>query len=133
MARERILIVDDDRDLVSVLSTVIESAGYRVSHAYDGEQALEKARESAPDLAIVDVMMETIGAGVRLTHEFRRDPRLKDMRIIMLTAVNQRLPLGIGAETQEGYLPVDKFMGKPVDPADLLKEVKELLENEGRK
>jgi CheY-like chemotaxis protein len=133
MAAQCILIVDDDRDLVSVLSMAMESAGYRVGQAYNSEQALEEARQSAPDLAIVDVMMETIGAGVRLTHEFRCDPKLKNMRIIMLTAINQRLPVGIGAETEEGYLPVDKFMEKPVDPADLLKAVRELLENEGRK
>jgi len=127
VANEHILIVDDDHDLVDVLKMAIEPAGYRVSVAYNGEQAWQTAQESTPDLAIVDVMMDTVGEGVRLTHRFRRDDRLKSMRIIMLTAVNQKLGLGINKENDEGYLPVDKFMEKPVDQGELLEEITRIL------
>ncbi len=131
MADKHILIVDDDRDLVSVLRMTLASAGYRVSWAANGKEALEKAHESLPDLAIIDVIMDTVGEGVQLTHRFRADEKLKDVPIIMLTAVNQRLRLNIGQETDEGYLPVDKFIEKPVDPHVLLREVADLLQGSG--
>lgn len=129
MANEHILIVDDDRDLVNTLTTVLESAGYRTSSAADGTEAREKVQQSRPDLAIVDVIMDTVGEGVRLTQWFREDERLKDMPIIMLTGIKQQLHIDIQPYDEEGYqhLPVDKFLEKPVDPNVLLREVGDLL------
>ncbi len=128
MADKRILIVDDDPDLVSVLKTAIEPAGYDVVTAKNGTEGWEKAKETSPDLAIVDVMMDTFGEGIKLTHRFRQDQDLKGMPIIMLTAVNQNMDYSIDAETDEGYLPVDKFMEKPVEPSELLSEIAKLLQ-----
>jgi CheY-like chemotaxis protein len=119
----RILLVDDDPDLVATLKIAIEAAGHEVVTARNGTEAFERAHESRPDLAIVDVMMDTLSEGVHLTHRFRADADLRNMRIIMLTAVNETIPFNIGKETEEGYLPVDSFLEKPVDPAELLSEI----------
>ena len=73
-------------------------------------------------------MLDTVGEGIQLTRQFRRDDGLKDMPMIMLTAVNQKLPLHIGPETEEGYLPVDRFIEKPVAPSELLKQISGLIE-----
>jgi len=127
MAGERILVVDDDEDLVAALRAVLESAGYSVDSAGDGREARQKAKQARPDLAIVDVMMATLSDGVQLVQQFRSDPELKDMPLLMLTAVNQRFSLQLGPEGDEGYLPVDRFVEKPVDPGELLKHVEELL------
>jgi len=127
MADKHILIVDDDRELVDVLTTVLESAGYHISSASNGKEGWEKASASPPDLAIIDVIMDTIGEGVQLAHRFRSNEKLKDVPIIMLTAIDQQLRFNIGQEAGEEYLPVDKFIEKPVEPSTLLKEIESLL------
>lgn len=127
MASQNILIVDDDKDLVSALSTVLESAGYRVESAADRSEGWNKAQQSPPDLAIIDVMMGSDVAGFQLTYDFRRDDKLKNVPIIILTAINQKLPYGFSPDTDKEFTPVDRFMEKPVDPEALLKEVADLL------
>ncbi|MBM4036871.1 MAG: response regulator [Planctomycetes bacterium] len=129
MANEQILIVDDDKDLVTTLATVLESAGYRVSSAANGTEGWKKAQESRPDLAIIDVIMDTVGEGVRLTHRFRSDDKLRSVPIIMLTGVKKKMRMDLRPLDEEGYLylPVDKYMDKPVDPQALLREVAGLL------
>jgi len=127
MADKRILIVDDDADLVEALTLALRSRGYHVTSAATGKEAWEKAQQTPPDLAIIDVMMETVSDGIQLTHRLRQNERLKNVPILMLTAVNQAFSLNLDRETEDGYLPVDKFLEKPVEPAALLKEVEALL------
>ena len=126
MKSRRILIVEDDSELVEALKTVLEGSGYVVATATNREEARAEAERERPDLAILDVMLDTVDEGVQITHEFRRSERLRDIPIIMLTAINQKMPLKIGREVEEGYLPVDRFMEKPVDPEELLEAVSEL-------
>jgi len=123
-----ILVVDDDEDLRETLRVVLESEGYNVRCAGGGAEGWEKAQESPPDLALVDIMMETFGEGVRLTQRFRKNDQLKDVPVIVVSAVNQEIPYHLQEETDEGYLPAQKFMDKPVDPDELLEAIRELLE-----
>ena len=127
MAGKRILIIEDDADLVAALQTALESAGYAVDSAANAKEAWERVRKARPDLAIVDIMLDTVDEGIQIVYQFRRDRKLRDMPIITLTAINQKLPLNIGPETEEGYLPVDRFIEKPVDPVQLLKEISDIL------
>ena len=124
----RILIVDDDPDLVAALKVAIETVGYEVDSAGNSAEALQTAGAAKPDLAILDVMMDTGSEGVHLAHRFRTDEGLKEVPIIMLTAVNQTIPFQIGKEMGEGYLPVDCFMEKPVDPLELIAVIRRLLQ-----
>ena len=133
MANQDILIVDDDRDLVSVLAEVLNQAGYRVTTSLDGDEAWQKVQKFRPDLAIIDCMMSRLTEGIDLTFRFRQDKRLQDVPIIMLTAINEKLPFKIDRETDEVYLPVDKFIEKPVDPDVLLREIRSLLQARGVK
>ena len=128
MENKHILLVDDDADLVQALTPVLESAGYQVTTAGNRNEAWQKAQEIQPDLAIVDVMMETQSDGFHLTYDFRRHEKLKDVPIIMLTAINQKLPFHFSSETDEDYIPVNKFIEKPVDPKTLLREIAGLLQ-----
>jgi CheY-like chemotaxis protein len=129
MPGKQILIVDDDKDLVEALKTILESAGYQITTASNGNEGWEKVQKSRPDLAIVDVVMDTIADGVRLTQRFRSDEKLKDMRILMLTGIREKTGFNLRPDSAEGflYLPVDKFLEKPVDPSVLLNAVAELL------
>lgn len=123
----KILLVDDDEALVGAFRTVLESAGYEVSSAGSAKEALAAARKAPPDLAVLDVMMETTGAGVSLAQQFRADRKLAGVKLLMVTSVTEKTGLGVGSSAGDDFLPVDKFLEKPVDPARLLQEVRGLL------
>jgi CheY-like chemotaxis protein len=123
---KRILLIEDDRDLVDALTAVLESHGHTVETAFNQETAWQKVGEARPDLAIIDVMLDTVGEGIHITQQFRKDEGLRGLPIIMLTSINQQFPLGIGPEEEEGYLPVDVFLEKPVDPDELLEHIEKL-------
>jgi diguanylate cyclase (GGDEF)-like protein len=118
---ESILVVDDDPDIARFVEVNLRSAGYDVSVASDGEQALEKAGRLRPDLVLLDVMMPRID-GFEVAHRLRRNPQTATMSIIMLTAkalaTDKVLGLTAGA---------DDYIIKPFDPIELLARVKGTL------
>jgi two-component system alkaline phosphatase synthesis response regulator PhoP len=116
-----VLIVDDEEYIVTSLEYVMKSAGYRVVVAYDGEQAIEKTKETAPDLLILDVMMPKLD-GFEVCEKIRANPLWESIRIIMLTAK------GRDSEREKGMsLGADTYMTKPFSTREILKRVKELL------
>jgi len=131
MANEKILIIDDDDDLVSAMRRPLEAAGYQISWASNGTEGLAKVKELRPDLIILDVMMDTATEGFHVCLALRSpDPasEYKDfcrIPILMLTSIHSTTPLRFGPD--KDYLPVDAFIDKPVEPAELLKRVRESL------
>lgn len=131
MANEKILIIDDDDDLVRAMRLPLEAVGYRVSQAGNGSEGLALVKEFRPDLIILDVMMDTATEGFHVCLELRSpDPAsaykaFSRVPILMLTSLHSTTPLRFGPD--KDYLPVDAFLDKPVDPADLLKKVREML------
>jgi diguanylate cyclase (GGDEF)-like protein len=118
---ETILVVDDDPDIARFVEVNLRSAGYDVSVASDGEQALEKAASLRPDLVLLDVMMPRID-GFEVAQRLRRNPQTASTSIIMLTAkalsTDKVLGLTAGA---------DDYIIKPFDPIELLARVKGTL------
>ncbi len=126
---QKILIVDDDPDVVLALRMPLESAGYEVQDAHSQASGLEAVDEFQPDLIILDVMMDTHTAGFQFAQKLHgpaAKPEHKRIPILMVTAVHQTTPLRFGPD--EDYLPVDGFIDKPIDPDMLLEEVARLLE-----
>jgi len=123
----KILIVDDDPDMVEAGRIVLEREGYSVESAPSLEEGLIKLAESEPDLLILDVMMAEPDDGLRFARKARRDGLT--LPILMLTSVNRALGLQIGMD--EEMVPVDEFLEKPVDPATLVEKVRWLLEERG--
>lgn len=123
----KILIVDDDPDMVEASRIILEREGYSVESAPNLEDGLLKLEETRPDLLILDVMMEEPDDGLRFARRARRDGH--KLPILMLTSVNQALGLQIGKD--EEIVPVDEFVEKPLDPATLVEKVKRLLEKRG--
>ena len=126
----KILIVDDDKDLVSTVSAVLSQNDYEVTEAFSGTDGLKKLLAERPDLVILDVMMETDTAGFEAAYQIRskRDSsRYKDVRevpIIMLTAINQVTNSRFSLNEAESFLPdVNDFLTKPVDIDSLLEKV----------
>ena len=132
MENAKILIVDDDQDLVKALQVALESRQYTVLTAADRIEGMEKIKTEKPDLTILDVMMSTWQDGFEMAIELKKDPDLKDMLILMLTGVKGKT--GIEFKSTAGdptWCPVDGFLDKPVESDILLAEVEKLLSQKG--
>jgi DNA-binding response OmpR family regulator len=120
----KILIVDDDPDMVEAGRIVLEREGHTVESASNVDDGLAVLEEFRPELLVLDVMMEEPDDGLRFAREVRR--RGYTLPILMLTGVN--LAMGLHIDKDEEIVPVDEFQEKPVDPATLIRKVKQLLE-----
>jgi DNA-binding response OmpR family regulator len=119
----KILIVDDDPDIVEAGRLVLEREGHDVSGAASYDEGMRQMETFEPDLLILDVMMEEPDDGLRMARELRR--RGYELPIIMLTSVNAAL--GLNIEKDEEIVPVEEFQPKPVDPQTLVAKVNALL------
>lgn len=119
----KILIVDDDPDMVEAGRIVLEREGYTVESASNMADGLRALEESHPDLLILDVMMEEADDGLLLARQIRR--RGHNLPVLMLTSVNRVMGLNIDKHLE--IVPVDEFVEKPIDPATLVEKVKALL------
>ncbi len=125
---KKIFLVDDDIDTCSGISLVLEKNGYEVVEAHSGAEALKKILTVKPDIILLDVMMETDTAGFEFAYQIRSDrpsskyKEMKDVPIIMLTAINQVTNSRFSLDDKESFLPgVNDFLTKPVN-FDLLLE-----------
>ncbi len=125
---KRILLIDDDPDVVLALRMPLSSAGYEVYEAHTQAEGLIAVDEVKPDMIILDVMMDTHTAGFQLAlklHGPTAKPEHCAIPIVMLTAIHQTTPLRFGPDAD--YLPVEAFVEKPIDPQQLLAQVSKLL------
>ena len=132
MANEKILVIDDDPDLVEVIRLTLEASGFQVFAAASGEEGLQKVQDVHPDLIVLDVMMDYTTEGFQVSLALRSpDPKseyapYRHIPILMLTAIHSTTPLRFGPE--QDYLPVDDFVEKPIEPAALVAKIQGLLE-----
>jgi CheY-like chemotaxis protein len=128
MGQGSILIIDDDPDITEAMAVVLKNRGYDVRSAQDGSEGMDRLKEARPDLIILDVMMRTSQEGFEFSRELKRNKKLKDIPILMLTGVNQKTGLDFKTSAgDEDWLPVDEFLDKPVKPDVLLAKVEDLL------
>ncbi len=118
---QRILVVDDDRSIVKVLTSYLEKSGYQALSAYDGEMALHQLRRERPDLVILDLMMPNRD-GWEVTKIVRADHSLAATPIIMLTARVEDTDKIVGLE-----LGADDYITKPFNAQEVVARVKSLL------
>jgi two-component system alkaline phosphatase synthesis response regulator PhoP len=123
---KKILVIDDDPDLVEATSMILKSRQYDVVAAYGGIEGLAKARSENPDLIVLDVMMPDKD-GYTVCKELKADPALNAIPVLLLTAVvshisTTRFSHQMGMETE-----ADDYIDKPVDPAELAKRIEVLL------
>lgn len=120
-----ILLVDDDQDLIDMNRTVFTKRGHTVTVAYSSAEAQRIAQAAQPDLAVLDVMMEEKTVGFELARHLHT--LFPMMPMIMLTGISKEMDLGYTFEPDETWLPVSKFMEKPVNPRVLADEAEKLL------
>lgn len=117
----RVLVVDDDEHVGIIIRALLMDAGYEVDIALDGLQGLDSARKCRPDLIISDLQMPRMG-GLEFRREALRDPRLAETPFLFITAYQESL------ETLAGILQSeDRALHKPIEPADLLRVLEELV------
>ena len=126
----KILLIDDDVDFVEATKIVLESKPYEVIEANEGEEGLRRAREEKPDLIILDIIMP-VKDGFTAAEEFKKDPELCKIPIIMLTSYSEK-----GAETSIAAsrgltLEAEDYIDKPVKPEELLQRVGKQLRKAG--
>jgi CheY-like chemotaxis protein len=127
-----ILIVDDDADFSLAVATVLESSGHRVRAEMSTAGGLQSMLEERPDLVVLDVMFpEDASAGFGLARKIRQlGGPLENVPILMLTAVNQKFPLGFSPrDIDPEWLPVTDFIEKPVDLAVFASRVHGMLKS----
>lgn len=128
----KILVIEDDPDMVVAIRMPMEAHGYEVIAASTGEEGLQKVKEVEPDLIILDVMMESTTAGFQVSLQLRSPDAespyaaYRHVPILMLTAIHTTTSLRFGPD--EAYLPVDDFVDKPIDPDELVEKVGALIE-----
>ena len=125
-----LLIVDDDEDFASAAAMVLSAEGHKVDIKLDIKSGEKSIVEKKPDLIILDVMFpESSTAGFELAHTIRNyDEKLKNIPMLMLTAVNAEFPPGFRmGKTENDFLPPENFLEKPVDFDILLKKVNKMV------
>ncbi len=125
MDKKRILVVDDETEMVAMMTMRLRASGYDVLIAYDGEVGLEKAIAEKPDLVILDVMLPGLD-GYKVCRKLKSEPFYREIPVILLTAVDQTTPPD-GDPTHGA----DYCMMKPFEPKDLLGKIKELIKGSG--
>jgi len=124
----KILIVDDDPDIVESIQVVLESHSYEVFSASTGEEGLRMVKQVLPDLILLDVMMETGRKGLEVAQEIRKDSRFAALPILILTSAKERTGFDFRKDAvDEDWLPVDEYCNKPLKSSELLEKVKKLL------
>jgi DNA-binding response OmpR family regulator len=118
----RILVVDDETDVVIIIKTALQAEGFDVASATNGPDALEEARETTPDLIVLDVMMPGM-TGFDVLRELKANEKTAKVPVIMLTGVSDRKKIQEAIESGIEY-----YVVKPFDFDDLLSKIRQALE-----
>ena len=123
MPNRKILIADDEPYILRSLSFALKKEGFDIIIAYNGEEALEKARQFNPKILFLDVMMPKKN-GYEVCNKLKSNPQTKDIHIIILTAKGQILDKEKGLTTG-----ADEYITKPFSPREIVNKVKKIMES----
>lgn len=119
---KKIIVVDDEENLVELVRAVFEQEGFEVIGVNSGQECLEKLKEVKPDLILMDMMMPMM-SGRETTEKIRQNPKTKNLKIVFLTVARFS---EVGKDTLKKLNVLD-YITKPFDNADLVRRVKKLL------
>jgi len=121
---KKILVVDDEPNIIKVLESRLSHSGYDIITAVDGKTCLKKAKDEKPDLILLDIILPGLN-GFEVCKHLKKDKETKDIPIIMLTSLAGEKDLSKGLE--EG---ASCFITKPFNPVDLLYEIKTAMDRQ---
>jgi CheY-like chemotaxis protein len=127
----KILVVDDDLDIIDSLKLILEGNGHEVTVKTDPDNLAASVMQDRPDLIILDIIFpEDPNAGFTAARELHKLDQVKEIPVLLLSAVNKLSEMSFGfseADISEDFMPVRAFIEKPVEPAVLLAKINELL------
>src|SRR5688572_31923679 len=126
MAKELILVVDDEEDLLELIGYNLTKEGYRVSYAASGEEALKKAKAELPGLIVLDLLLPNVD-GLEVCKSLKIDPKTQHIPIVMLTAKGEEIDEVMGLEVG-----ADDYIVKPFSPRVLLARIKAVLRRKAK-
>jgi DNA-binding response OmpR family regulator len=125
-AKKKVLLIDDDKDFLMATKLILEKNGYDVLLAEDGQSGVDMIRSATPDLAIVDMMMETWGEGFNVISEVRSMETGKELPLIILSGVDLQGPYQ-SFEPSDEFPRVDLILHKPVKADTLIQHIRSLV------
>lgn len=123
----KIMVVDDEPDVVDLVKLVLESDGFDVVTAYSGKECLEKIEKEMPDLVLLDIMMPQMD-GWEVFRRIKANEKTRDIPVAMLTAKTQSIDKMIGLHVVK----VDDYITKPFGRSELLERVKKILKEKNK-
>ena len=122
-----VLLIDDDVDFVRINRAILEHNGYEVESAATSAEGVAKAVERKPDVIVLDLMIESTSAGATVAQMLREHDELKNVPILLATAVRRIKPWWGNVTPNTDWLPVNKVLDKPISPDELLAEIAAVL------
>jgi len=124
--KKRILVVDDEPDFCAIVQGNLEKEGYAVEVAYDGVDGLARVRANPPDAIVLDVMMPEMD-GYAVCKELKADPQLKEIPVVMLTAVASHVASTRYSHYDGMSMEADDYLPKPASAEEITSSIKGLL------
>lgn len=122
---KKVLMIDDDPEIIEAVTNVLDAKGYDVISASNGKDGVEKAKAENPDIILLDVMMTTKSEGFDVAREMHEDENARNIPVIIMTGIRKAMNLPFGFEPDDVWLPVKEVLEKPVKPEVLLKAIEE--------
>ncbi len=119
---KKVLMVDDDVDLIAQYTPLLQHAGYEVAAAHSGEEGLQKFKSFKPDVMVVDLSMEHFDSGFVLCHRVKSTAAGKEIPVIIMTSAGQDTGVRLSTDTLEetNWIKADDYLEKPVSPRDMV-------------
>jgi two-component system alkaline phosphatase synthesis response regulator PhoP len=126
--KKKVLIIDDNISFVKMNTVALEAAGYEVEAAYNSEEGFTKVEFGQPDAIVLDLMMERHDSGFTLAKRLKTHPLLRNIPILMLTAVGEATGFRFSMETDGYWMKTDDFADKPLEAEELVARVGKLID-----
>ena len=124
----KVVIIDDNTDLLFTMETFLQRNGFEVHTAEDGQTGLDLIKKECPDVILLDIMMETLFSGFEVCKQVRADKELMDTPIIGISAMGDELDINYSQWPDYDYFRPDTFMEKPIDKQRLLRLIPEVIQ-----
>ena len=126
---KRLLMIDDDPDFVSGIKAILDAANFEVDVAYNPKDGLNALQSKQYDLLLLDIMMGRGAEGVMIARKLRKDARLREMPVLIITGMREQIAfLFPGEPIHPRFVEVDELVEKPVEPKMLIEKVNNLIQ-----
>ena len=125
----KVVLIDDNTDLLFTMETFLQRNGFEVHTAEDGQSGLDLIKKEYPDVILLDIMMETLFSGFEVCKQVRADEELRHTPIIGISAMGDELDINYSQWPDYDYFRPDSFMEKPIDKQRLLQLIPEVIQN----